>query len=143
MDKFDEIARDIVFSISEIHYDDMNKEILKLDLQLFLRTLTKNYNSYTKSINYLCKTNDDTMDEVENNKNFECVVLDFYNQVNNIKYDDVEKEILKSNVLININKITKSYDNYRRVFSLLSQRAEEKIKTKRLNKCYELLNNNG
>ena len=143
MDKFDEIARDIVFSISEIHYDDMNKEILKLDLQLFLRTLTKNYNSYTKSINYLCKTNDDTMDEVENNKNFECVVLDFYNQVNNIKYDDVEKEILKSNVLININKITKSYDNYRRVFSLLSQRAEEKIKNKRLNRCYELLNNNG
>ena len=67
---------------------------------------------------------------VENiNEKFDEVVTDIVMFIANLSYDDVEKEILRNELLLNLNVMCENYDSYLHALSVLNEDKNQQAKT--------------
>lgn len=131
MNKFDEIVSDFLMTFNDLEYEDREKNIFKIELILNIRKLTESYEQYKESISILDKKVNEVT-ETKTNKKFDKVVSDYIDILSQKNYKDKEKNLIKTELLINLIRLTESYEYYRTAITVLSRNEKKKERKRSL-----------
>lgn len=131
MNKFDEIVSDFLMTFNDLEYEDREKNIFKIELILNIRKLTESYEQYKESISILDKKVNEVT-ETKTNKKFDEVVSDYIDILSQKNYKDKEKNLIKTELLINLIRLTESYEYYRTAITVLSRNEKKKERKRSL-----------
>ena len=113
MENFDEIVNDIVFAIDLLEFKSLEENLLKVDLLMNINRLLISEKEYKKNINLLSHNmivkGDD---KEEDDKIFDNVSTSIINAIANLKYNDKDKLVVQSELLLNIYMFLRSKKEY-------------------------------
>ena len=131
MNKFDEIVSDFLMTFNDLEYEDREKNIFKIELILNIRKLTESYEQYKESISILDKKVNEVT-ETKTNKKFDEVVSDYIDILSQKNYKKKKKNLIKTELLINLIRLTESYEYYRTAITVLSRNEKKKERKRSL-----------
>ena len=108
MNTFDKVVSDILLKIGSLKYDDIDKNVIRTNIMINLFFFCKDESSFEKNYGLIGLFEEFSIDDNDENTNFNFVISDIISSIDNIKYSSSDKEIIKEKIKKTISMLCKN-----------------------------------